>query len=34
MKDKLQGKRVAVVVSGGNITLDRLKEVIEVYQGG
>ena len=34
MKDELKGKRVAVVVTGSNITLDRLKEALELYQGG
>lgn len=34
MKNQLRGKRVAVVVSGGNITLDRLNEALELYQGG
>ena len=33
MKDELKGKRVAVVVSGGNITLDQLKGAIEAYRG-
>ena len=34
MKDELQGKKVAVVVSGANVTLDRLKEVLAAYVGG
>ena len=34
MKDELQGKRVAVVVSGANVTLDRLKDVLTTYVGG
>ena len=34
MKDELKGKRVAVVVTGSNITLDRLKEALDLYQGG
>ena len=34
MKDELQGKKVAVVVSGANVTLDRLKEVLASYVGG
>ena len=34
MKDELQGKRVAVVVSGANVTLDRLKDVLAAYVGG
>ncbi len=34
VKDKLKGKKVAVVVSGGNITLERLREALEVYQEG
>ena len=34
MKDELKGKRVAVVVTGSNITLDRLREALELYQGG
>ena len=34
MKDDLQGKKVAVVVSGANVTLDRLKEVLAAYVGG
>ena len=32
MKGRLKGKKVAVVVSGGNITLDQLKAAIEAYQ--
>jgi len=28
VKDDIQGKKVAIVVSGGNITLDNLREVI------
>ena len=34
MKDDLQGKKVVVVVSGANVTLDRLKEVLAAYVGG
>ena len=34
MKDEIQGKRVAVVVSGANVTLDRLKDVLTTYVGG
>lgn len=34
MKDELKGKRIAVVVTGSNITLDRLKEALDLYQGG
>ena len=34
MKDELQGKKVAVIVSGANVTLDRLKEVLAAYVGG
>ena len=34
MKGELKGKRVAVVVTGSNITLDRLKKALELYQGG
>ena len=34
MKDELKGKRVAVVVTGSNITLDRLKEALDLYRGG
>ena len=34
MKDDLQGKKVAVVVSGANVTLDRLKDVLAAYVGG
>ena len=34
MKDELQGKKVAVVVSGANVTLDRLKDVLTTYVGG
>ena len=34
MKDELQGKKVVVVVSGANVTLDRLKEVLAAYVGG
>ena len=33
MKDELQGKKVAVIVSGANITLERLKDVLEAYSG-
>ncbi len=33
MKDELQGKKVAVVVSGANITLERLKDVLTAYDG-
>lgn len=32
-KDELQGKKVAVIVSGANITLDRLKDVLAAYSG-
>ena len=31
MKDELKGKKVAIVVSGANITLDRLKEALDLY---
>ncbi|MEE9261742.1 MAG: threonine/serine dehydratase [Dehalococcoidia bacterium] len=34
MKDELKGKRVAVVVTGSNITLDRLREALDLYRGG
>ena len=34
MKDELRGKKVAVIVSGANVTLDRLKEVLAAYVGG
>ena len=34
MKDELRGKKVAVIVSGANITLDRLKDVLAAYSGG
>ena len=34
MKDDLQGKKVVVVVSGANVTLDRLKDVLAAYVGG
>ena len=34
MKHELQGKKVVVVVSGANVTLDRLKEVLATYVGG
>lgn len=30
MRDKLQGKRVAVVVSGGNISIPQLKDVLQI----
>ncbi len=30
---ELAGKKVAVVVSGGNITLEQLAEAMRVYQG-
>ena len=33
MKDELQGKKVVVVVSGANITLERLKDVLAAYSG-
>ena len=33
MKSALKDRKVVVVVSGGNVTLDRLKEAIELYQG-
>ena len=33
MKDELQGKKVAVIVSGANITLERLKDVLAAYSG-
>ena len=33
MKSELKDRKVVVVVSGGNVTLDRLKEAIELYQG-
>ena len=33
IKDELQGKKVAVIVSGANVTLDRLKEVLAAYVG-
>ena len=29
MKDQLKGKRVGVVICGGNIALDTLREVID-----
>ena len=32
-KEQLQGKKVAVVVTGGNITLDQLRDALEAYQG-
>ena len=31
-KDELKGKKVAIMVSGGNITLDQLQRVLEVHQ--
>ena len=31
--DELRGKKVALVVSGGNITLPQLREVVEGYRG-
>lgn len=34
MKDELKGKRVAVVVTGSNITLDRLREALDLYRSG
>ena len=33
IKDELRGKKVAVVVSGANITLDRLKDALDAYTG-
>ncbi len=33
MKDELLGRKVAVVVSGANITLERLKDVLAAYDG-
>ncbi len=33
IKDELQGKKVVVVVSGANITLERLKDVLAAYSG-
>lgn len=32
-KEQLQGKKVAIIVSGGNITLTQLQDSIKVYQG-
>ncbi len=32
LRDKLQGKRVAIVVSGGNITLPQLREALVAYR--
>ena len=32
-KEHLQGKKVAVIVTGGNITLDQLREALEGYGG-
>lgn len=32
--DRIKGKNVAVVVSGGNITLPQLKEALSKYQPG
>lgn len=34
VKEYIKGKKVALVVSGGNITLDMLKESIRVYKEG
>ncbi len=34
MKDRLRGKKVAIVVSGSNITVDRLKGALESHAGG
>ena len=31
-RDELKGKKVALVVSGGNITLPQLREVVERYR--
>ena len=28
LKDRIRGKKVAIIVSGGNVTLDQLKEVV------
>ena len=33
IKDELQGRKVAVIVSGANITLERLKDVLSAYSG-
>ena len=32
-RDQLQGKKVSVTVSGGNITIDQLQHALKVYRG-
>jgi threonine dehydratase len=32
LKDQLRGKRIALILSGGNTSLDQLKEAINLYQ--
>lgn len=34
LKESIQGKKVAAVVTGGNVTLDQLSEAIHVYREG
>ena len=31
--EKVKGKKVAITVSGANITVDQLRRSLEVYQG-
>ena len=33
-REALKGKKVVIVVSGGNVTLTQLEETIKVYQKG
>jgi threonine dehydratase len=34
IKDRLAGRKVVLVMSGGNITVDQLQEAIRVYRNG